>query len=367
MKDKLRLIVRPKGAKTARVYLTVTQMNPFAKSSPTVVWRNGAVRPRTRMDRRENPASQPLKAVLNEEAAARLGLKDDQTFTMIPGTIQYFDVPVPEKTIGVEVMFSPEIVSGNAEDSVLRVTLSEDAEFGKGRTAPALLASVDNPGYKTWKAGVLEFAAKLPQNSHGEPTPSDRDPIPLPYSNAYNQPERDRFHTQVKYYRNDSFLVEHILDDAARRELDQAWTDLRQSFDFHDSILRFIADKYKPDLKTKEIGKLDPADIQALPEEPRRYVQALRTEYDADQKASRAARAGHVEDCIRLASRAWRRPLTKQEEANLRAFYTKLRSGPETDHPEAVRSLLARIRWLRHSCTGWNSRNAGKGSIALRL
>ena len=53
-------------------------------------------------------------------------------------------------------------------------------------------------------------------NSQGEAAPSDKDPIPEPFSNVYNQPERDHFHTKAKYYRTDSFLVEHILDDATR-------------------------------------------------------------------------------------------------------------------------------------------------------
>lgn len=345
-KQKIRFITRARGQKTARIYLTVTQMNPAAKSAPAVLWRNGVLRVRKRMDRKEMPPSQPLKAALNEEAVGRLGFgkdTDDQSFAMAAGTTQFVDVPVAEGAFGVELQFEAEIPGGNAGDSVLRITLSDKPELMKGRTMSALLASPDSPGYKAWKAGILEFATLLPQNSQGEPTPSDRDPIPLPYNNAYNQPERDRFHTQVKYYRNDRFLVENVLDDATRVALDQAWSDLRQSFDYHDAILRFVADKYKLKLKTTEIEKLDPADIQAIPDEPRQYVKALREEYDADQKAARAARAGHVDDCIRLAGRAWRRPLTKAEEEGLRSFYIKLRSGPEIDHAQAVRSLLARI------------------------
>jgi mono/diheme cytochrome c family protein len=346
-KEKLRLIARaPKGQKTARVYLTVMQMNPRAKSAPAVLWRNGVVRTRKRMDRREAPASQPLNAVLSEDTRNRLGFgqgTDEKSFSMATGTTQFFDIPVPEGAVGVEVIFDTEVAAGDAADSVLRVTVSEKPELGKGRTSPALLGNVNHHGFRAWKAGLLEFAARLPQNSQGEVTPSDRDPIPLPFNNTYNQPERDRFHTQVKYYRTDQFLVQHVLDDATRTRLDQAWSDLRQSFDFHDSMLRFIADKYKLELKTLEIAKLSLADIHALPAEPRKFVEALRAEYDADGKAARAARPGQVEDCVRFASKAWRRPLSKAEEDSLRSFYRKLRTGPETEHPEAIRSLLARI------------------------
>ena len=120
----------------------------------------------------------------------------------------------------------------------------------------------------------------------------------------------------MKYYRTDEFLVENILDDATRTELDQAWNDLYSSFDYHDVILRFVADKYKLDIK-KSIAQLDQTEIDAIPAESRRYVTALRTEYDAIVKAQRAARPGHTDDCIRFAANAWRRPLSKAEEENL--------------------------------------------------
>jgi hypothetical protein len=50
-----------------------------------------------------------------------------------------------------------------------------------------------------------------------------------------------------------------------------------------------------------------------------------------------------VEDCIRFAARAWRRPLTDPEKMKLRAFYTKARTTQELDHQKAIQALLARI------------------------
>ena len=48
------------------------------------------------------------------------------------------------------------------------------------------------------------------------------------------------FHYVIKYHRDDRFLVTHILDDPTRRRLDQAWTDLLTSFEYHDAYLRFV-------------------------------------------------------------------------------------------------------------------------------
>ena len=50
------------------------------------------------------------------------------------------------------------------------------------------------------------------------PHPADRDPIPNDFDNTYGLPERNAFHTQLKYYRNDSFLRENILDDKTRND-----------------------------------------------------------------------------------------------------------------------------------------------------
>ena len=84
------------------------------------------------------------------------------------------------------------------------------------RDTSTLLGNPASPAVAEWQAGVAEFARLLPEVSHREPTPSDRDPIPLPFDNTYNMPERNHFHTTIKYHRDDRFLVEHVLDDAAR-------------------------------------------------------------------------------------------------------------------------------------------------------
>src|SRR5690606_29076469 len=109
----------------------------------------------------------------------------------------------------------------------------------------------------------------FPQTSHGEPTPSDRDPIPPPFNPDYNQPERDRYHYRVKYYRQDDFLVDKMLDDATRKRLDVAWDDLMASFEYHDAFLDFVIDKYELEFGEKGIADLTDGEIEALPAEPR--------------------------------------------------------------------------------------------------
>ena len=116
------------------------------------------------------------------------------------------------------------------------------AEVGDTST---LLADPESPLVAEWRAGVEEFARLLPEVSHREPAPSDRDPIPAPFDTTYNKPERNHFHSAIKYHRDDAFFVEHVADDATRRRLDQAWTDLLTSFEYHDANLRFVAEEVR--------------------------------------------------------------------------------------------------------------------------
>ena len=76
------------------------------------------------------------------------------------------------------------------------------------------------------QAGVMELAALLPPNSHGEAAPADKDPVPLPFDSAFNVPEHDGFLQRVKYVRDDHFITQNVLDPPQLTKLNQAWTDL---------------------------------------------------------------------------------------------------------------------------------------------
>src|SRR6185503_5149012 len=187
-----------------------------------------------------------------------------------------------------------------------------------------------------------EFARLLPPNSHSEPTPADKDPVPNPFDNTYNVPEHDEFVEKIKYHRDDGFVVDHLLDATTRARLDHAWNDLYASFEYHDNYLRLLGKHFRIELKGKGIAQMDRAAINSLPAAMRTYVIPLRRDYDRVFAAQAGARPGHVEDCLKFASRAWRRPLAEKEKQSLRAFYQKTFSI-EQDHQKAIQALLARI------------------------
>ncbi|MBI1353932.1 MAG: DUF1592 domain-containing protein [Acidobacteria bacterium] len=341
--EELNFVERIEDPGKATVHISLGEANPQASTDAVVIFRGAAVR----MTRGQD--STPLRELLDAATIEKLALghgpagtplgPDD--FALPAGSEVDFQLNIGKEARFFSMKMTAEL-AGDPGDAVLRLLVSQTADGQSGRPSWALLADSDSPGFKSWKANVLEYAGNFPQASHGEPTPADRDPIPPPFNNDYNQPERDRFHQRVKYYRQDDFLVDKILDDATRQQLDEAWSDLMASFEFHQATLNFVNDKY--DLKLeKGIAELTEADIAAMPEEAQHWARTLTSEYQAVMAQQAAAQPGHVDDAIAFAQRAWRRPLTAAEKDSLRGFYVQAREELQLDHRKAVRALLTRI------------------------
>ncbi len=104
----------------------------------------------------------------------------------------------------------------------------------------------------------MEMMALLPPRANLEPTPADKDPAPLPFDSTYNTPEHDEWVARVKYIRDDRFIYEHVLDDAASVKLDHAWDDLHASFEYYDNYLDLLSKKFNYELKIKHMSELTP-------------------------------------------------------------------------------------------------------------
>jgi hypothetical protein len=357
----------------AKIYLNVATVNPAMSEKPVIIWRNLTVgfrpiAPRAQVKAGESPivlaeeaqtlanlrrgiappgARQTLKSLVSDETARRLNFGNSPDGAPLgpddfasEGSVM-FEVPMPEGRFSLNLQVEAEL--GGNRDQVVRIVISDRADgMTRGQPTRALVGDMTSAGYKLFRAGVMEYAALLPPNSHGEPTPADKDPVPDPFDNTYNVPEHDEFVQKVKYHRDDRFVAENLIDDATRARLDQAWNDLYASFEYHDNYLRLLAKHYGFDLKGAGIAQMDKARIAALPAEMRKYVIPLRSEYDEVFAAQAAARPGHVRDCLEFASRAWRRPLTEKEKQELRSFYDKTISA-DPDHRKAIRALLTRV------------------------
>jgi Protein of unknown function (DUF1592)/Protein of unknown function (DUF1588)/Protein of unknown function (DUF1587)/Protein of unknown function (DUF1595)/Protein of unknown function (DUF1585)/Cytochrome C oxidase, cbb3-type, subunit III len=359
---------RAANAGPAKVYLNVAAVSPDVTGKPVVIWRNPAIRirqsapppkvvpgqPAPELTAAEIKARNaavgpkiPLKEFVAPETAAKLGFGKSLDGTPVGPDdfategMSFFDLTVPEGAFGLELQVDATI--GTNHEQVLRITFSDRGDGPvKGIPIHALLGDSQSAAYRLFKTGVLEFVKMLPPNSYGEPTPADKDPPPLPFDPTYNTPEHDAFDTRVKYDRDDQFMVESVLDDATRKKLDLAWTDLYASFEYHDNYLDLLAEHFGLKLKSKKISDLDEAQIAAMPAEAQKYVKPLRASYLDMVAKETAARPGHVEDCLKFASRAWRRPLTEREKESLRTFYRQTLLS-EQDHQKAIRAVITRV------------------------
>lgn len=341
------------GAGEAKFELSVSSASGQPVPGALVIWRNARLRIRRADNRRGLPT--PLGPHLSAETRALVKLGQhpsgskigENDFVTRGESTAPLVLVVPEGTLSARLDVEVELDFEHGADAIVRCSINDTATAGKTAaavgSASVLLGNAASPQTREWQTGVAEFARLLPEVSHREAAPSDRDPIPLPFDNTYNLPERNHFHYAIKYHRDDAFLYEHILDDATRKRLDAAWTDLLTSFEYHDANLRFVNQKYKLNLPDKGIGELDPAVVAKLPAEPRAYLQKWQAEYAAMRAALQSAEPGHVEDVLRLAERAWRRPLAAAESRRLREFYNYLRRSAELDHTKALRTLVARI------------------------
>ena len=341
--------IRTEDISEVTIHLVVEAVHPGGSQNPTVIWRNPEIQFRHKDLLLEDP--KPISSIVSGEDAERLkfgkhpagGNAEPHDIVTTGVGRQSFVLPIPKGVRSARLIVEVELDVEHGDDCIIQCSISDSKNSTEWKSVTGLLANSTGTTFKTWKRGVLEFARQLPQISHREPAPSDRDPIPPPFDNSYNNAERNAYHYKIKYHRDDRFLVDHILNDATRKELDHAWADLLGSFEYHDTFLKFVANKYKLDIGDRRIAELETSWIDRLPPEPRKFVRHLYEEYAAIQNSFEVAQPQHIEGVLRLANRTWRRPLTDDERNRLRAFYEHLIDDESLDHSNAIRTLLARV------------------------
>jgi mono/diheme cytochrome c family protein len=344
------------------VHLTFDVLNA-GKRTPSVVWRNPRVVLRTpaslpapfepaAITRTRVPGpilkTFPLREILpaSERDRLRFGVSVDGTRLgpndfAATGPLQV-EIAVDHEGYLAELHTDVEL--GADRDAVIRVMLSNRPD-GVARMAGqrVFVGDTKSTGYRIFRAGIAEFVALLPPNSHGEANPADKDPVPAPFDNTYNSPEHDAFVMKVKYQRSDDFFIRNLVEGEERASLEHAWNDLFGSWPYHDAYLGMLLDHFGVASDGKRIADMTPARVAALPKEAQGHVRRLVAHYDAVTQAFRRAETRHVGDALDFASRAWRRPLAPAEQEELRAFYQASRTAHGLDHGGALRALVARV------------------------
>ncbi len=182
-------------------------------------------------------------------------------------------------------------------------------------------------------------------------------------------------HNSLGYFRDDTPLMELILDDKARQQLDHLWMDFDQvafvpermhreffhyeraesgtitgsEFDFvraedadatSDAKIKLLAEVYTAKArKSLEANGGDPTAITAI-EDHFRWVSAHLRETERERLASEPA---HRKALLDFAERAYRRPLIEAERTGILAFYTALRQKDHLSHEDAIRDGVVSI------------------------
>ena len=239
-----------------------------------------------------------------------------------------FEINVDHESYLAELHTDVEL--GADRDAVIRVMVSNrpDGVGAHGRPA-GLRGRHEERGLPDVPGRHRRVRRLLPPNSHGEANPADKDPVPAPFDNTYNSPEHDAFVIKVKYQRTDEFFTQNLVDgEEARGSIAPGTTcSGRGPTTTPTWACSSTTTAWLP--ASRRIEDMTPARMAALPEDG---AAARAPAEGALRRRScpriRRGEAGHVADALAFASRAWRRPLTPAEEANLRAFYRRVAHRP---------------------------------------
>jgi hypothetical protein len=245
---------------------------------------------------------------------------------------------------------------------------------------PALAAHIALD--KTNSEAVARFRAACERFCHDFPgafVVSDRGPYFDPKQAGKGRHLTAGFHLMQGYFRDDEPLMELVLDEAGRRELDALWQELnfitlvpmRQYKDFifferaepprfmREAEFDFARSEDKDSTSAAKMSRLAEAHLAkarkigasaAAVEAIETYYTNISAEIRWVEEARLAAEPSHLAALTKFAERAYRRPLGQSERDELLAFYRSLRDKDGLGHEQAIRDALASVLLSPHFC-----------------
>ncbi len=178
------------------------------------------------------------------------------------------------------------------------------------------------------------------------------------------------YHNVMGYFRDDTPLIQLILDDKGKQELDRLWTEFEFMGDFTTRtwVQYFFNQSGEVAGHGRESGSNRPPDEQVSSSE---VIFDLRDAYLAKAEAAHSspiaiaairyhfqhenetirsvermrsdAEPRHLDALLKFAARAYRRPLSAAESQDMIAYYHSLRDKGGLTHEEAIRDSLVSI------------------------
>ena len=182
------------------------------------------------------------------------------------------------------------------------------------------------------------------------------------------------FHNNMGYFRDDQPLYELLLDEKQQAELDGYWRDLdfvagalhRTYSQFYlageSGAARADAEGGLSSIDVEEIfseeriqkakefylGRVRPGNNPVAIEAVEQHFAWINENFRWLDKARVESEPIHLSEMVKFAARAYRRPLTRDEQDGLMGFYKSLRVDSELTHEEAMRDLLVRVLMSPH-------------------
>ena len=200
------------------------------------------------------------------------------------------------------------------------------------------------------------------------------------------------FHSDMGYFRDDQPLYELILDEKQRKELDEMWFEM-------DLIASTTARMYiQSNPGRRRIRGLTEAEAAAALTEPvntditseaaikghlasfmqqaasgdergrqagRDYFTWINATIRTTEQARIDAEPSHLDELMKFAARAYRRPLTAADKAELVAFYREAREKDRMDHETAMRECLVLVLMAPDVCYRIDLAGAGEKASPL--
>ncbi len=178
------------------------------------------------------------------------------------------------------------------------------------------------------------------------------------------------FHNVMGYYRDDTPLQELILDEAGKKELDMLWLEFDTIGDYttRTYVQFFFNQSGELDGRGRESGSFRPAETAVTsekvifelreaylkkaaegeshpdaPESIRDHFGRVNARIREVEKARLDAQPIHLEELLKFAARAFRRPLQEKERAELLAHYRMLRDKNGLTHDDAMRDMIVLV------------------------
>ncbi len=332
-------------------------------------------------------------ALPGDSTNARSGCEEMRDYVdEIRGRVQ-FDIP-HLRVDGINKGSQPLVLWRNRRRAELRMTLNPDRltttspsprksasgrslEDGEELTLPSGAAK-RTAAISAWERFCQVFPDRFYVDRRGRE-----------YLNPDKQPSEDEpesefrllsagFHSMMGYFRDDQPLYELMLDPSQQRELDQLWFELDFITDaparqhagfiwFERAEGRYLVDAEFDPFRSEDkhaasqemierlsevyIAKAqrmgaDPVALQAM----RDHFATINASVRAVEQAWPDARRRHIADLLQLAERAYRRPLSDQEQAETTAYYRQLIDGDGLTHADAARDVLVSILMSPHFC-----------------